>query len=529
MTSAPSNSAVQVIPPSLPLIQSAPPSNNITSHDMIPTSSTSTSTTTIMTNTMNTLHSSDTRSIFPPFPRDRAIDPCSFSVSFVSLSSLDHVLKRGKSLHLAVFNRILHQHARDKHEEKKTTTTTTTTTTATTTSHKQTSTIATFINQHIHDITRIKLTASRSTPNMYIFYVACTDASAHDALSHAINTHTTLTCATVYEHVIVGKVFPVSHTCSTDILLSHFRAYDGSISVSCSIASYPSSYYREFAFFSASYSEMKQLPLIPPLPGTHTPLTWQTFKRPKTTVCSLCYTTGHTRSKCVHLLANKRFCANCGDSTHVTRACTQPKKCRCCQAPGRIVLDCQDYKPRWDEIKPALDASSFPPLRCPDSSSSSVRSPSASSSVDFPVSPSPYSPSRSSNKRVRHSASFDSESISSYESREDRMVSPALQQHLDTQSLTRRAQTPSPALSRTSSRASSTSSTRSVREQELEQQVQQQHQQIQALTKQIATMQETMQQLIARLSPATSTTTATTPSTTATTIASNATIMNDGD
>ena len=126
---------------------------------------------------MNTLHSSDTRSIFPPFPRDRAIDPCSFSVSFVSLSSLDHVLKRGKSLHLAVFNRILHQHAREKNEENKTTTII---------SQKQASAIATFINQHIHDITRIKLTASRSTPNMYIFYVACTDASAHDALTHAI-------------------------------------------------------------------------------------------------------------------------------------------------------------------------------------------------------------------------------------------------------------------------------------------------------------------------------------------------------
>ena len=479
---------------------------------------------------MNTLHTSDTRSMFPPFPRERAIDPCSFSVSFVSLSSLDHVLKRGKSLHLAVFNRILHQHAREKNEEKKTATTTTTTTT---TSQKQTSTIATFINQHIHDITRIKLTASRSTPNMYIFYVACTDASAHDALTHAINTHTTLSSATVYEHVIVGKVFPVSHTCSTDTLFSHFCSYVRSISVSRSVASYPSSHYREFAFFSASFSEMKQLPLIPPLPGTHTPLTWQTFVRPKTTVCSLCYTPGHTRSKCTHLLThNARFCANCGQQSHVTRACQQPKKCRCCHAPGHIVLDCQDYKPNWKTIKPDMTASSFPPLFRPDSSSSAVSPLSPSSTVDFPVSPSPSSSSLSSSrshKRSRHDhPSFDAASIHDYESRDDRMVSPAFQQHLDAQSLTRRAQTPSPALGRTSSRASSTSSTRSVREQELEQQVKQQQQQIQALTKQIETMQATMQQLIVRLSPATSATTTATPTITATTIASNDT-MNDGD
>ena len=379
----------------------------------------------------------ETRSMFPTFPRDRAISSTSFSVSFLSPSLPSHVLNRGKSFTLSLFNRIMNQHAQninehDGKEEMRTTTSSTSTT-------QLTSHISSFINQHVHDIARINVTGSRRSDNMFTFYVHCTDTTARDALANAIQTHTTLKCELTYQQVIVGKVGPIPYMISSDTLLSHFLPFVPSIHLTRILASYPSCHYREYVFFSVSVSDVSHLQHIPPLPGMHTPLIWEKFRRPKTVMCSLCHTQGHTRSKCSHLLTpNARFCANCGEQSHVTRVCTKPKTCRCCHVSGHIVFDCPDYKPQWSPIKPNLVEASFPPLSRPTSSSASPISPSLS--ADFATSrsssPSSVHP-RLPHKRSRHQ-SFDSESISSYESRDDRMVSSALQQHLDGQSLTRR-------------------------------------------------------------------------------------------
>lgn len=231
-------------------------------------------------------------------------------------------------------------------------------------------------------------------------------------------------------------------------------------------------------------------------------------------MCGLCYTKGHTRSQCTHRLSGTRFCAKCGQAAHDARTCTMRVPCRCCENPGHTVLQCELNMPQWEPIQQPMSSSSFPRL-----SSSSSRAP--SSSYSCPTSPSvvdsddehEHDMSRASRLHKRHrSISFDRESIDSYESRNERTVSPAFQHHLDKQSLTRRASTPSPSRSCSASRSSSrssrassslstSSSVRSARETQLELQVQQQQLIITQLQKQIETLTQQMNLIRAHAPP----------------------------
>ena len=128
-----------------------------------------------------------------------------------------------------------------------------------------------------------------------------------------------------------------------------------------------------------------------------------------------------------------------------------------------------------------------------------------------------------STKRARHT-SFDGDSIASYESRDNRMVSLALQESL-AKSPTRRAATPSPLRDR--SRSSSRSSTASAREQQLEQQIQDQQEQIKQQQQEIDLLRQQLKQIMQQLKQPTTQTTPSTTTTAATTQPIESTSMQD--
>ena len=432
-----------------------------------------------------------TRSIFPPRPRNLPPSPTSFAVDVISqLKSLNRK-KLGKSKTLEIFNKTLKEH-----ETKQDTTTTTSTSTAPLS-------VTGYVNEHIMDISRIRVVASRDdTSRSFRFYVHFHSSDACNVMRRVINTNTTLTCKDTPEQIMVGRVYPISYSYPTEEALSYIRSIVPSATVSRIQHAPPSTHLKEHAYISfaaAHYSLIARHVFI--LPGTKTPLTFermQSFTETKR-MCSLCFLTTHTRSKCPHLDTGTRFCSNCGDRAHLAKQCKEPQHCLCCGEVGpsaHSIYDCKQYRPQYTKIEYEPSPHDFPPLtshRASSLSSSSPRVseydsdmeyPSPSSSLPDRVSPCPApSPSSSSgfrpqHKRPRH-ASFDGDSLNSHASRDNRMLSPAFQHHLDKQPQSRRIATPSPSRDRSrSSSRSSVSSTASARELQLEQQVKEQQETI---------------------------------------------------
>ena len=471
-----------------------------------------------------------TRSMFPPRPRNLPPSATSFAVDVVSgLASLNRK-KLSKSTTLEIFNKILKEH-----ENKHDTTTSTTTSTSTSTFISPTG----YVNQRITDITRINVSKSRdATSRCFRFYIHLVSSDACNAMRHVINTNTSLTCQDIPEQIIVGRVYPISYSYPTDTALSYIRSVIPSATLTRVQHAFPSTHFKEYTYFSFSaihYSLLVRHVFI--LPGQKTPLTFERMNSIAQTkrMCSLCFQTTHTRSQCPHRDTGVRFCSNCGKSTHLAKQCKEPRKCLCCfEINSHSIFDCQQYRPTYTKIEYQPSPHDFPPLPSRNSSSSSSL---AISDYDFnidypspmplpadPNSPCSSSSSRSPHKRARH-ASFDSDSLNSHAARDNRMVSPALQQHLDNQSLTRRSPTPSPGRDRSrSSSRSSVSSTASAREQQLEQQVkdqqvtihrQQQEQQQQA--QEIKRLKEQLALIIEQLKLAKTPTTTTTTTNTAAT------------
>src|SRR6185437_7520814 len=182
----------------------------------------------------------------------------------------------------------------------------------------------------------------------------------------------------------------------------------------------------------------------------------------------------HSRRHCeLSKQGIRSVCAACRDPFHVARDPVCPVKsvtCFCCGLEGHTVVQCEHFKPRYDEIKlvpygpqafPKLTkeiktttATATPttlPVTSPTPSFSSVSCYSPASSRSSPVLRDPSSSSPP-HKRSRH-VSIDSDSEYDYESRPNHSpLSPRFQQHLDNSSLTRAA-TPAPSCSSSSSRS----------------------------------------------------------------------------
>jgi hypothetical protein len=422
-----------------------------------------------------------TRSLFPPRPRNLPPSPTGFAVDVASeIKSLNRK-KLGKSRTLEIFNKTLQQH-----ETKQDTATATSTSTPPLT-------VTRYVNEHIMDISQIRVIASRDvTSRSFRFYVHFKSSDACNAMRHVISSYTTITCKDIPEHVMVGRVYPVPYSYPTETALSYLRSIIPSATLTRIQHAPPSTHMKEHAYISFAaqhYSLLMCHVFI--LPGLKTPLTFEKMNSISETkiMCSLCFQPNHTRSKCPHLNTGARFCSNCGLNTHLAKQCKEPRHCLCCGETGpngHSIFDCDQYKPQYTKIKYEPQPHDFPPLpshRSPSLSSSSPHLSNYDSDLDYPspssVSPSPspspsISDSRPQHKRPRH-ASFDGDSLDSHASRENRMLSPAFQQHLDQQTLTRRGATPSPSRDRSrSSSRSSVSSTISIREQQLEQQVKEQ-------------------------------------------------------
>lgn len=60
-------------------------------------------------------------------------------------------------------------------------------------------------------------------------------------------------------------------------------------------------------------------------------------------MCSLCYNTDHTRSKCTHLGSSRRFCSNCRDPSHLAKQCLRLSNV-CAAAGSHNLLKCERYR-----------------------------------------------------------------------------------------------------------------------------------------------------------------------------------------
>ena len=400
-----------------------------------------------------------TRSQFAPYPHDLPPSLTSFAVDFQSDMNKKNVEKIGKSFTIDIFNKIMKQHIRQP------TTIIITSTPASTSSSSSLSSdhlVSSYVNEHIYDITRIFLRVpSDNSSRQFSFYIHVISPEACTALRHVINSRTTLACRDITDQIITGKFYPLPMDMASSDIRSHIQPVVPSFSLTRSRRSGMSSHYHEHGFFAVRASELHLLADVGSLPGCRSPLTWERMSRPKDHVvmCSLCYQHNHTRRRCQHLLQRVMFCSNCGKQGHHAKDCDLKfQQCLCCfEINNHSFWDCEKYKPTFKVITFKPSRKDFPPLP--------LRPTSATSSQSDYIIPSPTSPaydsdlSRSSthsqHKRRRH-ASFDTESVDNHDNRDNRMVSPALQLHLNKQSLTRRSPTPSPA--RDSTRSSSRSS-----------------------------------------------------------------------
>ena len=418
----------------------------------------------------------ETRSQFAPYPRDLPPSLTSFAIDFTSDMNKRNVQKAGKSFTIDIFNKIMKQHTRQP-------TTSTTSTSTSTSSSSSDHLVSTYINEHIYDITRIFLRVPPDeSSRQFSFYIHMISPQACTTLRHIIIARTTLTCRDVTDQIITGKFYPLPMGMKSSIIRSYIQSLVPSFAMTKSRRSGMSSHYHEHGFFAVRASDLHLLADVGPLPGCRSPLTWERMLRPTDHVvmCSLCYQHDHTRRHCQHLLQQVTFCSNCGKQGHHAKNCDLGhQQCLCCfEINNHSYWDCEKYKPTFRVITFKPSHKDFPPLPSRPTSTTNSESDYVIPSPTLPEydSDTSRSPTHSQHKRRRHT-SFDTESVDSHDSRENRMLSPAFQLHLDKQSLTRRSPTPSPA--RDPSRSSSRSSNASKREQELEQLVKQQQLQIQ--------------------------------------------------
>ena len=466
-----------------------------------------------------------TRSMFPPLPRDVPICPVSFSFSVSCPIHVVNLSHRGKSTKLAVFNKMLTQHVRDmsslcSHDDDIISSSSPQTSQIGSSPSTSSDTILKLFDINI--IKRIYITQSKQQPTHHVFYIYCIDEESSKHLRNIIHQHTTIKTNNTHVRYIAGKV-SIPYDMSTSDFMSHVRHYAPwiqSLFITRILHSHPSSHFRSLAYFYIRVDELHYLSNIPPLPTQHTPITWYKYIPPSVRMCSLCYSCDHVRSSCPHRFnPSIRFCANCGSSSHLAKQCHAHVKCRCCDHDGHNVLECTRYKPSYIPLPLVPNASAFPPLSS-TSPSSTPTSPSSTSSSPLSWS---YVAQRSAlrdksspsppHKRLRHT-SFDSDSVSSYNSRDNHSpLSPASQDYLDRSSLARspsinsissRSPTPAPSSSRSSSRSPSrssshTSSTSNNDDQYikmLQQTIHQQQQQLEQQQQQITQLHQQLQQLL---------------------------------
>lgn len=203
-----------------------------------------------------------TRSIFPPFPRSIPLSSNTFPV--VADMSLLHI--NSASATLAVFNRIMNQHSRA----------------AVSSSSSVTSSVSQSLE--LDDIARVYISQSRTVEHQFTFYVHCTSSQACCRMRQ-LTAQTTLTCNDTRERVMIGKVSTIPFRMSTDVVMCHIQSHAPEITslVLTRVQQYyPSTHYRDHAYFSILVGQLKYLLSIPPL----VLLSWFKYNPPVLTVCT---------------------------------------------------------------------------------------------------------------------------------------------------------------------------------------------------------------------------------------------------
>ena len=383
--------------------------------------------------------------MFPPFPRDIPISSTCFSFNVTCPIHTPNLAKRGMSTKLAVMSNMLmrHAHVLATHDVSRSTSSLSSSSSS---SHVQTGHPASFILGLFRnsDITRIHITQHKQQPTHHVFYITCSNTDTCQQLRNTIHQHTTLTTNDTKVSYMNGKVSSIPHNMSLSEVMSNILLHAPEVTslvLTPILHPAPLTHPRSTWYFYIRRDQIQFLRNLPPLPGQQKPLIWFKYVKPAIIACSLCYTVGHTRSKCPHLNSSaSRFCANCGEQSHTAKHCEQNIQCRCCGKHEHNILECERYRPSYKKLDlvPSLSSlSNYPSLpssrtsgsgSTPSSTYSSVASRSA---LRDPNSDSPP------HKRTRHT-SFDNESISSYNSRDNHSPnSDIMQEYLDSSSLTR--------------------------------------------------------------------------------------------
>ena len=459
-----------------------------------------------------------TWSLFPPIPHITPVSTTSFSLVTTHHTHASNTNTRDPSSTLAILQQTIHKHMKQQYASLDTTTQETNTTdtkvqTTTTTTNNMT------MNIDTRDIKRVYMTKSKRDKQQYILYVHCVSTHAYQRVRQHITDHTTLTVMNAYERYIVGRVHIIPHDMTTDDLkqfIRHHAPQITTLSITRSQQARPSTHYRQHAFFAIRADEIQYLSLIPALPHTSHPLIWEKYIPPLVPMCSFCFSKTHKRHACPHLQEQQRthtrsvICANCTLSGHVARQCRQPVQCRCCDSQVHNVLECAAYKPTYQRLNIPLPASSFPAL------SRSTSALSVTSSVPFAPSPTLSDASFHNGistsfhaAKKRHRASISTDDIRAYEERSNHSpLSPNLQHHLDTSSLTRSDSVSSSIASRSptpSPRASAKLAEMQAENAQDKQTIAQLHQQLAAMMQQMQQMKQHMQQQMTTTTTATAT------------------------
>ena len=466
-----------------------------------------------------------TRSMFPPYPLDTPVSTTSFSISFSSsLEYYQHVKRRGASNTLHILTHVLAHHAH-AHDDAK---------------HVSPNVMP---SQHIidiQDISRVYFSLPRSQQQQtdqktqqiqpqqhtqqkhkqqtqpqqlqYKLYVYCISAEAAQRVRGAITSKTTLKCDNARERVIIGQVSSINFRLPTSFIMGHIKSHVPqitSLTITRVRHNYPSTHYKDYCYFSIYASEIKYLYLIPPLPGSHVPLSWYKFIPPIVKMCTFCYSKEHTRSKCLLKHVSVVICSTCGQQGHMARTCKQQHpKCLCCKSMLHNVLSCPQYVPQYKKLDTCPPPSEFPPL---SPSSSNFRSP-----ISSPLSDSSNNTSPSHDdihlsrhaKRARHTSFDETASIYSYELEQEIDLPPKSPQQNN--NITRsssvqsiRSVTPSSHRRSSSSVSSSSSSIKEMQMEKMieeqEKRIQLQQQQIHEQTNMIAELQKQLQAISLQL------------------------------
>ena len=404
-----------------------------------------------------------TRSLFPPFPHSTPVSNTAFSVVTTNMTASSNMNIYNASTALTLFEHTIHQHIKQD-----------TVTTDITARHQHQQQSTDIISTQ--DIKRVYISRSKRNIQQHIFYIHCVTTDAYHRLRHIVATQTTLVPINTYDRYITGRVHAIPHHVTTLHLEQHIHHHAPQIttlSITRSLQSYPSTHFRDHAYFSIRADQIQYLALIPALPGFPLPMTWERFIPPAVSMCSLCFSRTHKRHSCPHLEAYRTSriicCANCGEPGHVARACHKHIRCLCCDSNLHNVLECASYKPSYRTLSLPLSPSTFPHLpRIPShiSLSSSIPftsspTPSTSSSLHSNTSLSSHTSrtSDTSNTAKKRRVALNTDDIRSYDERPNHSpLSPSLQRHLDRSSLTRasstspissRSPTPSPTPSET--------------------------------------------------------------------------------